>query len=87
MMEICKGFVSDNTKKNTDWAIRVFCEWRPYRNKATTVTKDMCPEDLTECRKPSLLNHWLSQFVMEARKEDGKLYPPTTISNILAALY
>ena len=37
IMEICKGFVPENTKKNTYGAIHVFWEWRSYRNKATAV--------------------------------------------------
>ena len=28
---------------------------------------------------PVSLNYWLSQFVVEARREDGQLYPPTSI--------
>ena len=51
MIEICKGFVPDNTKKNTEWAIRVFSEWRSYRNKATTVAEEMCPVDWLERQK------------------------------------
>ena len=59
MVEICKGFASDNTKKNTEWAVHIFCEWRFYRNKATAVhvTEEMCLVDLLEHPKPSLLNH------------------------------
>ena len=34
MIKICKGFVPDNTKKITQWAIHVFCDWRSFRDKA-----------------------------------------------------
>ena len=34
-----------------------------------------------------LLNRWLSRFVVECRREDGKPYPPSSITNILAGLY
>ena len=74
MIEICKGFVLDKTKSNTEWAIHIFCEWRSYRNKATTVVEEMCPVDLLEHPKTSLLNYWLSRFVMEAGRVDGKPY-------------
>ena len=33
MTRLCKAYVSPNTKKNTDWALRLFSEWRAERNK------------------------------------------------------
>ena len=56
------------------------------QKKATTVAEEMCPVDLLERPKTSLLNYLLSRFVMEARRLDRKPYPPTTISNMLAGL-
>ena len=34
-----------------------------------------------------LLNLWLVRYVMEARRADRDLYPPTTIANLLSGLY
>ena len=33
------------------------------------------------------INYWLSRFVLEACREDGQPYPPTSISNLLAGLH
>ena len=35
---------------------------------------------------PTELNHWLSRFVVEARKTDGTEYPPNTLHHIVAGL-
>ena len=34
----------------------------------------------------SALNHWLSKFVLEARKADGEPYPPNTLYQICSGL-
>ena len=47
----------------------------------------ICPSDLLEHPDVHLLNFWLSRFVVEARREDGKPYPASTIQNIMTGLY
>ena len=47
----------------------------------------MCRSNLLQCPVQVSLNYWLSRFVVEARREDGQPYPPTSISNLLAGLY
>ena len=47
----------------------------------------MCPADLLGSPTVDSLNFWLSRFVVEARRADGKQYPASTINNILAGLY
>lgn len=76
---LVKGYVPDNTRKNTAWALKVFTEWRFAR-------EEKCPEDVLTCGKADVLNYWLPRFVNEARKADGSPYPPRTINQILAAL-
>ena len=46
MAVISKGFVSYNTQKNADWAMRVFTEWRAERNLRDP--ENHCPEDLVD---------------------------------------
>ena len=84
MKKICQGFVPKNTQKATDWAVRVFTEWRAQRNKASS---EQCPSDLLEWPVDTALNYWLARFVVEAHRENGSPYPPTSISNMLAGLY
>ena len=35
MADISKVFVPSNTKKNTDWAVSCFCDWRSVCNAFT----------------------------------------------------
>lgn len=81
-----KGYVPSNTKKNTSWALGVFNTWREERNKDEK-SAEQCPLDLLERPTALSLNHWLTYFVVEARRADGQPYPPNSINNILAGLY
>ena len=84
MAVISQGYVPRNTQKNTEWAVRVFLEWRAARNKSDP--SNHCPEDLLQKPDVQKLNYWLCRFVTEVRKKDGQPYPPKTIQQILAAL-
>ena len=81
MSNICKGYIPQNTDKATTWALRVFNAWHQERNRVTT---EKCPDDLLESPDVGNLNCWLSSFVVECRRQDGKPHPPSSISNILA---
>ena len=87
MEQICKGFVPENTKKCTNWAVKVFEQWRVQRNATTDDDGKLCPSNVLDCPKASELNYWLSRFVVEARREDGNPYPARTLSNLVAGLY
>ena len=49
-------------------------------------SKEKCPETLLEDMAPDNLNKWLSIFVAETNKINGKPYPPTVIQLLLAGL-
>ena len=70
MQDYCDGDVHKNTQKATDWALRLFREWRENRNHVNS--QEQCPSMLLEEPRPDRLNYWLSQFVVEARHKDGK---------------
>ena len=59
----------------------------PGREQRGEQEDGICPSDLLEHPDVQLLNFWLSRFVVEARREDGKPYPASTIQNIMAGLY
>jgi len=48
---------------------------------------EQCPENLLEVPTVERLNYWLSRFVVEVYREDGKPYLPGSINNILAGLH
>ena len=79
MVVISKGYVPCNTQKNTDWAMRVFTEWRAEWNLRDP--GNYCLEDLVEKPDVGKLNYWLCRFVTEVRKKDGQPYPPKTIQH------
>ena len=83
MSNVAKGPTVANTKKCTDWAIRVFNEWRKQRNASQS---DKCPSNLLESPSAELLNHWLSRFATEARRADGDRYPSSTLYQLLVGL-
>ena len=66
-----------------------FCLGKPSLGESSEESKldGICPSDLLEHPDVQLLNFWLSRFVVEARREDGKPYPASTIQNIMAGLY
>ena len=68
-----------NTQRNTAWAMRVFQEWKAERSKGDA---EKCPENLLGNPDPQNLNCWLSRFVVEIRKQDGRPYPPRTIRQV-----
>ena len=58
MTRLCKAYVPPNTKKNTDWALRLFSEWRAERNKKSPSTS-LCPDDLLDIPQPESINFWV----------------------------
>ena len=84
MKEICQGYIPRNSNKATNRALKVFQSWREQRGEQQD---GICPVDLLETNNAELLNFWLSRFVVEARREDGKSYPPATIHNLLSGIY
>ena len=44
------------------------------------------PRDLLECNNGKMLNQWLSLFVKEMGRVDGKLFPSRTIDMLLSGL-
>lgn len=66
--------------------MRTFCDWRESRNQNAQSEEIRCPLDLLENAKAEELNHWLSCFVVEARRKDGEPYPVCTLYLLLSGL-
>ena len=67
-----------NTRKNTNWAVNVWNEWAEYRKRQDPLN---CPPYLLTMQRCEL-NDWLSRFVLEVRRKDGKFYPPNTLHQL-----
>ena len=82
--EAAKGVVPMNTKKNNAWAERTFDAWVQERNQLMPLNP--VPTDLLQCHDASVVSKYLRYFVLEARTQDGKKYPSTTIRSLLSGL-
>ena len=80
--EAAKGVVNANRKKCTSWAVNVFYSWMKSRN--AQVPQDLIPSKSPD---PRVLCKFLRCFVLEVRKEDGTMYPPSSIRSILGGLH
>ena len=67
--------VPTNTKKSTTWAVKVWKDWSSNRR---VVSPSDWPPHLFLCSTREL-NRWLSRFILEVRRQDGKNYPPNTL--------
>ena len=79
-----EGFVPANIEANTDWAVRNFNTWADWR--LTSERNDPVPRDILTCGDASLLNKWLSLYVIETRKQNGDRYPLSTLNLLLCSL-
>ena len=70
--------------ENTQWALRNFESWRQWQ--CTQMPDDTVPEHLLQSNDPALLNKWLSLYVMETHRVDGKKFPSKSIDCLLSRL-
>ena len=87
MAEISKGKKCQNTERSTSWAVSTFKQWVKQRNDACP--DDTCPDNFLEANHTddvAGLQRWLCRFVVEARKQGGESYPPSTIQSLLSGL-
>ena len=76
--------VPHNTLKATNWAVNAFKEWSAHRR---SINKNRCPSHLFIMAKNKFeLNYWMTRFVLEARRKDGKEYPPNTLHQICCGI-
>ena len=77
--------VPATTKKSTSWAVTVWTEWSKGRQEHFRNDPMELPPHLMVCRKQEL-DHWLSRFVIEARRKDGKPHPPNTLYQLCCGI-
>lgn len=82
-----KAAVPQNTQKSTNWALSVWKEWSQSRWSRFPTQPLQCPGHLyILCYAPAQLDYWLSRFVLEARRKDGKMYPPNTLHQLVCGI-
>ena len=74
-----------NTSKSTSWATNAWVEWTEYVLQQGVDPEDALSALINQMTKEEL-NRWLPHFVMEARRQDGKPYPPNTLYQLCCGL-
>ena len=72
------------TRKQTDWSVALWMEWRINRIKNAESSVD-APPRLSDMSTEQM-SSWLSMFVVEICRQDGKPYPGSTLKHILAGI-
>ena len=80
-----KGFVPKNTDSNTTWAVWNFEAWYEWRQKKNP--EEQVPVGLLEANDPVCLNKWLSLYLIETRRKDGRKFPSSMLDCLLSGLY
>ena len=76
-----KSAIPDKTKKDTQYCISVWEEWREHRRQTTSSTIPPL-NSIT----PSELQYWLLRFIHEVRKKNGSEYPPNTLLHLCTGI-
>ena len=82
-----KAAVPKKTQQDTRWCVGIWNEWceqRPTSSSEPTPVK-LC-EDSSKISIP-MLSRGLPLFILEARKLNGKRYPPDTLHHIICGIF
>ena len=82
VQEAKKAAVPKTTQRDTTWCISLWNEWRDDRNSRS---EEQVPSDICAL-SPEELQRWLSRFMLEVRKMDGKEYCPDTLYHIVCGV-
>ena len=86
--EVKANRVPKNTRFNTSWGLNTYNAWVKFRNQQQETYNDAMgpvPETFLQASLQSV-DYWMSRFVLEARRQDGKPYPPNTLHSIVLAV-
>jgi hypothetical protein len=80
--------IPKKTRQNTAWAVNVYRAWAEHRNSRIETVRDEYSSvplsfEITSVRE---VDYWLTRFVLEARRADGKPYPANTLYKIATGL-
>ena len=85
--EIRKGRIPGNTKRNMKWSARTWDKWSDWRNSLQEGDFPVVPgsRDLGTVSDKNL-STFLSLFVVEVTKENGKPYPPDSLYSLVCGI-
>ena len=73
--------IPETTKKDTRYCVSIWDAWSKEREQ-TTHTHIPSLSTMTVAQ----LSHWMTRFVLEARKKNGDPYPPNSLHHIVTGL-
>ena len=80
-----KSGIPVETQKNTSRALKVWSNWAKQRVVRDDEEEHMLFDDFVQMRAADM-PFWLCRFVTEARRVDGKVYPPNTLYQLACGL-
>ena len=80
--------IPKKTRDANKWALKVWSDWAVFRNSLPATTHEIgypIPEDINAL-DDNMINYWGQRFIMEIKRQDGKDYPPNTLTQIVSGL-
>ena len=78
--------VPTKTRQQVKWSMSPWMNWRMHRIKVSK-TEGECPPRLADMSKDKAeLAKWLSKFIVEIQRSDGKEYIGSTLHQILCGV-
>ena len=73
--------IPKRTQQDRKYCLHIWDDWRAHR-------KEITGADIPPLQELPLheLQHWLTMFILEARKKTGEVYPPNTLHHIVCGL-
>ena len=81
MRTLLDSRIPENTRRNTSWSVSVFQAWWKFRQERSSQPLPALAAPFTD-----ELDSMLASFIVEARRQDGKDYPPNTLHNLMCGL-
>ena len=72
--------IPKRTREDTAYCIRVWDEWTKCRLEHGAQIQPLMTMDT------STLQHWLTYFILEVRKQNGSEYPPNTLHHLVCGI-
>jgi len=88
LQERMKARIPKKNRQANGWFMKIWAEWANARNIHANTKKDPhfpVPLDLSSASL-STLDYWMSRFILEIGRADGKPYPPKTLQQIASAI-
>ena len=83
-----KDPIPKKTQQSTAWSVNVYRAWATHRNDQIDTLQDDYPSVPVDFKTSTVeeINYWMTRFILELMRSDGKPYPANTLYNNSAGL-